>query len=347
MSGLYPNEPISIVCAENVATDSAEPTWLPYFQLFRLPNLFTAWADILAGYLVVTQFSGETASLTPWPVFLCLVAASSLIYSAGMALNDYYDLEQDRRERPQRPLPSGRISPRLAAWLGYQFLLIGVVLASVAGYLYSDLAAIPWRGGLVAVALVASVLLYDVGLKATVFGAVAMGACRFFNLLLGMSLAGDLPGDASFSLVGYDIGQLAFAGGIGVYIAGVTWFARSEAKESSRAMLIFGFVVLVIGLGLFVAAPLMGSSIVHLRSMTTFGWCGLMTLLAISIIRRCVIAIADPSPGNVQVAVKQALLSLITLNAGLVLGVCGAFWAVIVALLIVPMLLLGRWVYST
>ncbi|UUO08208.1 UbiA family prenyltransferase [Blastopirellula sp. J2-11] len=330
-----------------MATVSAEPAWLPYFQLFRLPNLFTAWADILAGYLAVSQFSSETASLTPWPVFLCLIAASSLIYSAGMALNDYYDLEQDRRERPQRPLPSGRISPRLAAWLGYQFLLIGVVLASVAGYLYSDLAAIPWRGGAVAAALVASVLLYDAGLKATVFGAVAMGSCRFFNLLLGMSLAGSLAGDARFSLVGYDMGQLAYAGGIGVYIAGVTWFARTEAKESARPMLIFGFVVLIIGLGLFVASPLLGSSIIRLRSMQTFGWCGLMTLLAVSIIRRCVIAIADPSPSNVQVAVKQALLSLITLNAGLVLAVCGAFWAVIVALLIVPMLLLGRWVYST
>ncbi|MCC9605200.1 UbiA family prenyltransferase [Blastopirellula sp. JC732] len=328
-----------------MATVSAEPTWLPYFQLFRLPNVFTAWADILAGFLAVTQFSTDTASLTPWPVFLCLITASSLIYSAGMALNDYYDLEQDRRERPQRPLPSGRVSPRLAAWLGYQFLLVGVVLAAIAGYLYSDV-ALPWRGGAVAVALVASVLLYDAALKSTVFGAVAMGACRFFNLLLGMSLAGQLP-DAGFSLIGYDMGQLAFAGGIGVYIAGVTWFARTEAKESSRPMLIFGFVVLVIGLGLFVASPLLGSSVVKLRSMQMVGWCGLMTLIAISILRRCIIAIADPSPGNVQVAVKQALLSLITLNAGFVLGVCGAFWAVIVALLIAPMLLLGRWVYST
>ncbi|WP_186767747.1 UbiA family prenyltransferase [Blastopirellula retiformator] len=328
-----------------MATVSAEPAWLPYFQLFRLPNVFTAWADILAGYLAVTQFSTDTASLTPWSVFLCLITASSLIYSAGMALNDYYDLEKDRQERPSRPLPSGRVSPRLAGWLGYQFLLVGVVLAAIAGYLYTDV-ALPWRGGVVALCLVASVLLYDAGLKATIFGAVAMGACRFFNLLLGMSLAGRLP-EAEFSLIGYDIGQLAFAGGIAIYIAGVTWFARTEAKDSSRPLLIFGFVVLVIGLLTFVASPLLGSSVVRLRSMQTFGWCGLMLLIAVSILRRCIIAIADPSPSNVQVAVKQALLSLITLNAGFVLAVCGAFWAVIVALLVAPMLLLGRWVYST
>lgn len=330
-----------------MATVSAESTWLPYFQLFRLPNLFTAWADIFAGYLVVAQFSDETASLAPLPVFLCLITASSLIYSAGMALNDYYDLEQDRRERPQRPLPSGRVSPRLAAWLGYQFLVVGVVLATLGGYLYSDQAAIPWRGGAVAVLLVISVLLYDAILKATVFGAVAMGACRFFNLLLGMSLAGNVPEDAGFTLIGYDSGQLAFAGGIGIFIAGVTWFARTEAKRSARPALIFGFVVLLAGLGLFVASPLLGSDVIHLRSMKAVGWCGLMILIGVSIVRRCVIAIADPSPGNVQVAVKQAIMSLITLNAGLVLAVCGAFWAVMIALLIAPMLLLGRWVYST
>ncbi|MFI4874056.1 MAG: UbiA family prenyltransferase [Blastopirellula sp. JB062] len=330
-----------------MATVSAESKWLPYFQLFRLPNLFTAWADILAGYLVVSQFADDSASLRPWPLFLCLLAASSLIYSAGMALNDYYDLEQDRRERPERPIPSGRISPRLVAWLGYQFLLVGVVLATIGGYLYSDFAALPWRGGAIAVALVVSVLLYDAALKSTIFGAVAMGACRFFNLLLGMSLARNLAGDGDLLLVGYDMGQLAFAGGIGVYVAGITWFARTEAVESSRGMLIFGFVVLTLGLAAFVASPLLGSEVVRLRWMPPYGWCGLMALLAISIVRRCVIAIADPSPRNVQVAVKQALLSLITLNAGMVLAVCGAFWAVIIVLLVAPKLWLGRWVYST
>ena len=41
-----------------------------------------------------------------------------VLYAAGMALNDLFDLEIDRAERPARPLPSGRVSPAFAAWIG-------------------------------------------------------------------------------------------------------------------------------------------------------------------------------------------------------------------------------------
>ena len=36
--------------------------------------------------------------------------ASTLLYWSGMVWNDYFDLEQDRKERPGRPLASGRIT---------------------------------------------------------------------------------------------------------------------------------------------------------------------------------------------------------------------------------------------
>ena len=38
-------------------------------------------------------------------------------YLAGMALNDVADLEEDRRERPERPIPSGAVTPERAAWI--------------------------------------------------------------------------------------------------------------------------------------------------------------------------------------------------------------------------------------
>ena len=40
------------------------------------------------------------------------------IYAAGIALNDVFDYAIDLEERPGRPLPSGRVSRRFAAWLG-------------------------------------------------------------------------------------------------------------------------------------------------------------------------------------------------------------------------------------
>ena len=86
---------------------------LDYLRLVRLPNVFTALADVTMGFLFVHH------TLQPLAVFLPLAAASALLYSAGMVLNDVWDVELDRRERPERPLPSGasRGGPR-GGWGG-------------------------------------------------------------------------------------------------------------------------------------------------------------------------------------------------------------------------------------
>src|SRR5918998_1027641 len=179
----------------------------PYLQLVRLPNVFTAAADSLAGWLLV---GGALAAFERW---LPLSAASMAIYAAGIALNDVFDYAIDVHERPGRPLPSGRISRRFAAWLGGILLALGPCLAALSG---------SWSSVAVALALVACVLGYNAGLKRTVLGPEVMGACRGLNLLLGMSQAADLGGP---------IGWLA-AGSLACFVVGVTWISRSEAETS-------------------------------------------------------------------------------------------------------------------
>src|SRR5262245_6959520 len=90
-----------------------------YLQLIRMPNVLTAAADSLAGWLLV---GGSLAAPGRW---VPLVLASMVLYASGTALNDVFDLEVDRAERPGRPLPSGRASARLAAWMGGLGLLVG------------------------------------------------------------------------------------------------------------------------------------------------------------------------------------------------------------------------------
>ena len=69
---------------------------LPYLQLFRAPNVFTAIADVAMGFLVVSR------SLEAWGEFLLLAVASAALYTAGMVLNDVFDFEVDQRQRPHR-----------------------------------------------------------------------------------------------------------------------------------------------------------------------------------------------------------------------------------------------------
>ncbi len=82
-----------------------EPECNPTPSWCGCPISPAALADIMLGLLV-------TGSLTMpgrWPAYFLLMLASVCLYCGGMAWNDFFDLEQDRRERPDRPIPSGRI----------------------------------------------------------------------------------------------------------------------------------------------------------------------------------------------------------------------------------------------
>src|SRR5947209_4324018 len=101
------------------------------------------------------------------------------------------------------------------------------------------------RQFLLAVLLCASILLYDGWLKRTWAGPLGMGLCRFLNILLGLSAAN--PDEKPWSI------HLALV--VGVYIVGVTWFARTEARASSRRALTLAAIVMLLALLLAVPLP--------------------------------------------------------------------------------------------
>lgn len=312
---------------------------LAYLRLFRAPNVFTAIADVAMGFLFVQ------GTLFPLANFLLLAFASSLLYTAGMVLNDVFDFEVDLHERPQRPLPSGRIARRTAMRLGYAMLMGGVLLGWSAG-LVGRLTEPIWACGIVATALAVCVVAYDAWLKKSNLGALGMGACRFLNVLLGMSFGVR----EAFPWPQFTPVQLVVASGIGVYIVGVTWFARSEAEQSRRARLLLGVVVMSAGISLlafFPALPQLAGQPEHFNLDPHFVWPMALFLMAVSILRRCLVAVNDPEPRNVQAAVKHCIMSLIVLDAAVSLLVTDWPWAVGVLTLLLPMLVVGKWVYST
>jgi 4-hydroxybenzoate polyprenyltransferase len=298
----------------------------PYLQLVRLPNLFTAAADSLAGWLIVR---GSLAEPGRW---LPLVLASVAIYAGGIVLNDVFDYEVDLHERPNRPLPSGRVSRRLAAWFGGIALVMGPLLAALSGSTNSLI---------VALVLAACVLAYDAGLKRTVLGPEAMGACRGLNLLLGMSQGPSMGGPPAW---------LAVAS-FGVFVTGVTWISRSEVETGQTRGVFAGFLLeLAAIVGLITAASGIGMagvapSTVHLP----ISWSGIVVfgLVDLVIFRAGRAALRRPEPSVIQHAVKTGVLSMVWLDVALVSCVLGPWPALAVASLWVPAFLLGRWLYST
>ncbi|MER5297628.1 SCO3242 family prenyltransferase [Streptomyces pharetrae] len=136
-------------------------------ELLRLPALFTVPGDTLAG--------AAAAGTRPGPRTLLAIGSSLCLYEAGMALNDWADREEDARDRPHRPLPSGRVRPAAALTAACALTGAGLALAARAG-----------RPALaVAAPLAATVWAYDLALKHTPAGPVAMAAARGLDLLLG------------------------------------------------------------------------------------------------------------------------------------------------------------------
>jgi 4-hydroxybenzoate polyprenyltransferase len=303
-----------------------------YAQLVRLPNVFTALADVGLAALVTGGLPAR------WLSFALAGAASACLYSAGMVWNDFFDVDQDRRERPFRPLPSGRVTRRRAGALGAALLAGGVALAFLAGLGAGEPSAWPaWQQptAIVAVLLAAAVLAYDAWLKRTWAGPLGMGACRFLNVLLGVSLAPQpsWPHGVYLAVV------------VGVYIIGVTWFARTEAATSSRLALTGAALVMLAGAALALPLPvvLAASPWPH-ETFFLFPYLlvGFGFVVGVPVYR----AVNRPTPTLVQGAVKGAVLGLVGFDAVLATAGAGAL-GLLLLLLLPPALVLGRRLYST
>ncbi len=202
-------------------------------------------------------------------------------------------------------------------------MLAGVSLASIAGM----------TPLVIALVLVVAILLYDRFLKRFWAGPFGMGFCRFLNVLLGLSLAGSIP--AAWGI------HLALV--VGLYVAGVTWLARTEAQVSQPFALGGAAVVMLVSLALALPLPVR----TELRASSPF-FPYLLVALGFLVGLPVWKALQAPTPDRVQAAVKRALLGLVILDAVLATALAGTIGLVLL-LILVPVVLLRRmpWLYVT
>jgi hypothetical protein len=166
-----------------------------------------------------------------------------------------------------------------------------------------------------------------------------MGTCRFLNVMLGASAAAG----ASFAGI-WTLPQLHVAAALGVYIAGVTWFARHEAGTSSKMHLAAAMGTVNLGFALLVAFVMNWPQAPQRQTQAALA----LGMIALVINRRLFTALFDPVPAKVQAAIRTMLLSVIMLDAALVFFVQeNQTNAITVALLLIPATLLGRFLAIT
>ncbi|MCH2201282.1 MAG: UbiA family prenyltransferase [Fuerstiella sp.] len=304
---------------------------LNWLQLLRIPTVFTALADVLCGYFLGAAHESTTAPNAV--VLLCLLISSAGLYLGGMVLNDVFDAKLDAVERPERPVPDGRISLFCAAVAGTILMITGL-LTSAGAWLAAGRTG---QSLYVACLIATAVLLYDAFLKSTWAGPAGMAGCRFLNLSLGASTAVSDTGIA----MAWELPVLGASTGLAVYIIGVTWFARNEAGNASRSGLIAGLIVATTGVCLSAGAVLLAQ-----KDPTTV-WAALLqfTLIAGVTVVRGITAIRDGQSPILQRTVGRMLLWIIVLDAVVVFASTGSvFLEGIILLLVIPAIVLRRWI---
>jgi 4-hydroxybenzoate polyprenyltransferase len=218
-----------------------------------------------------------------------------------------FDAELDAKERPERPIPSGRVSKGKAALMAFLLLLIGIIAA----WNVSTLSA------LIALTVAVLAVLYDYwGKHQFIFGPINMGLCRAGNLLLGIS---------AFPVMLQSYWYLGFIPLI--FVAAITMISRGEVHGKNRKALIGGGMMYsAIILSLILIGILEGENLLHFIPF--------LLLFAYMIFPPLIKAIHQQIPQLIGKAVKAGVISLIILNASLAAVFAGWQFGIIVLLLL-------------
>jgi len=297
----------------------------PWLRLLRPPNLFTVPGDPLAGLLLALAASGAAPSL---PHALLVMVVSLLLYVFGLFTNDFFDLAEDRRDRPERPLPSGQASPHFV-----------LMVASFLGFLALALASLVGRPvTAVALVLILAILLYNAAAKRISFlGPLNMGLCRGLSLLLGAAAAGQ------HTLTQPPV--LIAAATLTLYVAAITHVARREtvphpvgpARWLPSLTLLLGF-----------AAFQLFSPFVGLEASRVLS--AIIALVALAWSLECARTLAgDVPPARIAHAVGAFLRGLLFLQAAFVASSPGVGALIAAALLVLfpPASLTARRFYAS
>lgn len=262
-------------------------------ELVRAPAALTVLGDTMAG--------AHAAGLPFGPRRWLLPVASVFLYSGGMALNDYADRALDASERPERPIPSGRISPWQALAVAGGCLAAGLGLAATGG----------GQGALaVAAPLAGAICLYNLAAKSTPAGPLSMAACRGLDVLMG---------------AGGARAALPAAGLLALHTAGVTAQSSGEVHGGTAGAAQLGLAVTVLtgagaalgGLATVAAGRPRPAGRRPGAVAALAGAVGTAAYLA-AVLPSQLTTLAEPSAANVRTATRAGIGAMIPLQAALV-----------------------------
>ncbi len=296
-----------------------KPNFRDYLILVRLPNLFTLPSNILVGFVIVSALTQTTIVQV-----LLLVTISILHYCVGIILNDLYDFNIDKKERPYRPLPSGKISRKIAIALVTIFSFLALTLSLIVGIPTLVISSI----------LLAIIFGYDKYLKNTWAGPFTIASARVMNIMLGVSVnINSASSNPQFVILTFVL-TITF-----VYVSLIGYMSRYEIPGFSNNVKLFltpAVITMII------------SSIILFTLTGFFKYDSLVILALFSFIMTMTFhKIHKKDSLGIQQIIQNMILSIIVLDSTFLSGIRGIEIGLIVLVLLAPMLVFAKKMYMT
>ena len=297
------------------------PNFKNYLLLIRLPNLFTLPSNILLGFILVSAF---TLTITSAIQALVLVTISTLLYCVGLVLNDLFDYEIDKEERPNRPLASGKISRKIATIIAIIFTAIALILSLLVSVTTFSISLL----------LLVIIFGYDKYLKNTNVGPFTIAAARVTNVILGTSAnignIDNFPQNIQLLFV------LIITLG---YVSLIGFLSRYEVQGFSENIRSYLIPVIITGIV---------SSILVFNLIGFFKFESLLILALFSVIMvKAIYNIHKKDSTDIQQTIQLMILSIIVLDSVFLTGIAGLRVGLPILILLAPLIILAMKMYMT
>ena len=318
----------------------------PYIQLFRISNIFTIPPDIIVGFLAVSIYFSSSTEYSISDLII-LIFSSVFLYIGGLVLNDLFDIKVDRLERPNRPLPSGRIKKGKVILITVLLFSLGLALGSL---------VTPTSLG-ISLLLIAGIVAYNYRIKNGPFRPYLMAGIRALNVLYGASFIFDLPisnmvgsEESSIPTSNFNPWFLLTVASCTVYfhIFILTTLSKSEtAQEFSRINVKPNIQNIQIVYLIFLIISISIATIFTPYKLDFLVFILFYIVLINLLFNRAIKKKNAQGPGLIQFVVKNMLILLIILDSAFIAGEAGIIKGSIVAMLTIPCFILSKKISMT
>jgi len=145
-----------------------------YVKIIRPINCIIAFASVLVGAWI-----GRDINFSPQLLLAGMILF--VVYAFGNIVNDLYDIEIDKINHPERPLPSGKVDKKITKFLALFFLTIAILFSI-------SLGLAPF---LLVLGMCILLFAYDIHFKKTILGNAIVSFITGLGFVLGGIVGGN------------------------------------------------------------------------------------------------------------------------------------------------------------